>query len=283
MPHVNLFLIGVNKAGTSWLYDLLRQHPDIFMSEVKELYFFGDEGLAAERPPTLDAYHAHFPFDEPYRYFGDATVMYYRRARTAAEIHAYNPDATCLAIVRDPVERLLSQYRYHKQLGLLDETMTVEDVFDVSDSRLFADSRYETTLPAYADRFGRDQFTVLSLERGREDLEALWDKLTGVLDLPSRPLPSLDARPQNPTGSLWFRRLYRHTVRPIRRMAPGVYRWMLTSSAVHHIKRGLLRLLGTADADAVPPDLRRRLREEFAPTYAYLRDELGFDVYDGRG
>ena len=35
MNRVNLFLIGVNKAGTSWLYYLLAQHPDVFMAAEK--------------------------------------------------------------------------------------------------------------------------------------------------------------------------------------------------------------------------------------------------------
>jgi hypothetical protein len=101
MNRVNLFLIGVNKAGTSWLYYLLDQHPEVFMADAKELYFFGDEGPEEERPASLDDYHAHFPFDDDYRYFGDATVMYYRSPATADEIQAYNPDAKLLAIVRD--------------------------------------------------------------------------------------------------------------------------------------------------------------------------------------
>ena len=66
--HVNLFVIGVNKAGTSWLYTLLQKHPDVFMSAQKELFYFGER-----YPEGRDEYHAHFPFDQSYRYFGEAT------------------------------------------------------------------------------------------------------------------------------------------------------------------------------------------------------------------
>ena len=280
MDRVNLFLIGVNKAGTSWLYYVLAQHPDVFMAAEKELYFFGDEGGAGERTATQADYHAHFPFDEHYRYFGDATVMYYRHPSTADEIYAYNPEAQVLAIVRDPIQRLLSQFQYHKQLGLLDEATSLEDALDGRDPRLLRDSHYEETLPAYAERFGNDQFTVVSLEAGRQAPNAFWERLLDTLNLPPAPRPPADDRPENPTGSAAFRAVYRHTVQPLRHAFPGAYRWLLGSAGARWAKRALLRLLGTAGAktEALSPELAPRLRKEFAPTYAYLQD-LGLEVY----
>jgi hypothetical protein len=280
MNRVNLFLIGVNKAGTSWLYYLLARHPDVFMAAEKELYFFGNEGVAEERTATQADYHAHFPFDEPYRYFGDATVMYYRRPSTAEEIQAYNPEAKVLAIVRDPIQRLLSQFQYHKQLGLLDEATSLEDALNGRDPQLLRDSHYEETLPAYADRFGPGQFTVVSLEAGKDAPDAFWANLLAFLSLPLAPRPTSGDQPENPTGSAAFRAVYRHTVQPLRHAFPGAYRWLLGSAGARGAKRALLRLLGTAGAktEALSPELALRLREEFAPTYAYLQD-LGLEEY----
>jgi len=281
MNRANLFLIGVNKAGTSWLYYLLDQHPEVFMADAKELYFFGDEGPEEERPASLDDYHAHFPFDEEYRYFGDATVMYYRSPTTADEIQAYNPDAKLLAIVRDPIQRLLSQFQYHKQLGILDEATSLEEALDGRDPQLLRDSHYEETLPAYADRFGPEQFTVVSLETGKDHPDAFWDDLLDFLSLPDTPRPTDEDRPENPTGSAAFRAVYRTTVQPLRRTFPGAYRWLLGSTAARQAKLALLRLLGTAGAktEVLSPEMETHLRDEFAPTYAYLR-ALGFEWYD---
>ncbi|MCS3641345.1 sulfotransferase family protein [Salinibacter ruber] len=279
MNRVNLFVIGVNKAGTSWLYYLLDQHPDVFMADAKELYYFGEEGPDEERPETLEAYHRHFPFDRNYRYFGDATVMYYKSATTADEIRAYNPDAKLLAIVRDPIQRLLSQFQYNKQLGLIDEATSLPEA--LPDRRYLVDtSHYEETLPAYTDRFGADQFKVVSLEAGRADPEAFWAALLDFLSLPRAPRPEENDQPENPTGSPAFRAVYRSTVRPLRRHFPQAYRWLLGSTVARQTKLALLRLLGKAGAksEALPPEMEARLRDEFAPTYAYLRD-LGFEVY----
>ena len=280
MNEVNLFLIGVNKAGTSWLYYLLDQHPDVFMADAKELYFFGDEGPEAERPTSLEEYHGHFPFDENYRYFGDATVMYYKSAATADEIRAYNPDAKLFAIVRDPIQRLLSQFQYNKQLGIIDEATSLLEALPER-RYLVRASHYEETLPAYAERFGPEQFHVVSLEAGHADPDAFWRDVLAFLDLPEAPRPKSEDRPENPTGSPAFRAVYRSTVRPLRRHFPQAYRWLLGSTMARQTKLALLRLLGTAGAktDALSPAMKAHLQEEFAPTYDYLR-ELGFEVYD---
>lgn len=283
MDRVNLFIIGVNKAGTSWLYYFLGQHPDVFMSEVKELYFFGDKKnypvAGTQDPNDLDGYHDYFPFDQNYQYFGEATAKYYQSEAVADEIRTYNPRARLLAIVRDPIQRLLSQYRYRKQLGLFDEDTTLDEALDGRDPPLYEDSHYERSLPAFTDRFGADQFKIVSLEAARDEPERVWEELLAFLDLPPAPCPDPDSKPENPTGSAAFRRVYKLTTRPIKAYAPSVYKWMLQSPLVRTIKLGLIRVLGTAESTALSPEQEARLREEFAPTYAYLR-ERGFDVYD---
>lgn len=269
---VNLFLIGVNKAGTSWLYALLNKHPAIFMAEAKELYYFWSGSAAIAGIDTEAAYHRHFPFESDHRYYGDATVMYYRDPVVADRIRAYNPEARALAIVRDPIQRLLSQFRYHKQIGVLPESATLAEALAKPGTRLLRDSHYEETLPPFAERFG-DRFTLVRLASGKADPEALWTQLQDALDLPAVPLPDDATAPANPTGSPAFRMLYRNIVPPVRKHAPGLYRWMLQSAAIHRTKQMLLRMLGTADKNALSPAMQGRLEEEFAPTYAYLARE----------
>lgn len=279
MDRVNLFIIGVNKSGTNWLNHLLAQHPDVFMSEVKELNYFNDREPA---PHTLEEYHGYFPFSDEYTYYGEASARYYEDAAVATKLYEYNPDAKLLAIVRDPIERLLSQYRYHKQLGVIEESTTLEEALNGRDPALLRDSHYENTLPVFAERFGANQFRVVSLEQGLSNPESEWNRLLDYLSLSPVPYPDPNNSPKNPTGSAGFRLIYRLTVRPIRRYAPAAYRWMLRSTIVKKIKNGLLNLLGTAEADPIPPEVYDHLRAEFAPTYDYLQS-LGFDVYAPSG
>lgn len=274
MNRVNLFLVGVNKAGTSWLHYQLAAHPRIFMAEEKELYYFG-----ATYPADLEAYHAHFPFEESYRYFGEATPVYYRSPETCAQIREYAPeDARVLAIVRDPIDRLRSQYYYHRQLGLIEEDRSLEGTLADGYRQIVEDSHYEEHLPAYREAFG-DRFRIVSLERAGGAPEETWSELLEFLDLGEVPPPSPESRPSNATGSASFRTLYRWTVRPVKRHAPRLYRAMLRSPATTTVKQTLLSWMGTAEKDPLGEETEAALREEFRPTYRYLRD-LGFGHYE---
>jgi hypothetical protein len=272
--HANLFVVGVNKAGTSWLYKLLQEHPDVFMSSQKELFYFGER-----HPEELTDYHAHFPFDRPYRYFGEATPFYCHDAAVARKIHDYAPDAKVLAIVRDPIDRLYSQFYYQKQLGHVSEEAGPEALLSPEAAKFRWNSHYETLLPPFAETFGPEQFKLVSLEAAGADPDAFWSELQRFLDVRPAPRPTAGEGSTNATGSPVFRAVYRRLVSPMQRHAPALYRALLGHPLARAAKDTLLRLLGTADKQALPDDVAAELRAEFQPTYRYLAEQ-GIDAYD---
>jgi hypothetical protein len=145
--------------------------------------------------------------------------MYYKSAATADEIQAYNPGARLLVIVRDPIQRLLSQFRYNKQLGLIDEGTTVAEALPERPYLIRA-SHYEETLPTYAERFGPEQFRVVSLEAERADPDAFWTDLLNFLDLPTSPVPA--------------RRIVPRTQRAAQRFGPSTAPSSARSATVFH-------------------------------------------------
>jgi hypothetical protein len=271
---VNLFIIGVNKAGTSWLNFLLEQHPDIFMSQLKEHYYFGNT-----YPDKLEEYHSHFPFEKDYLYYGESTHIYNQSEVAAHQIKEYSPDAKLLTIVRDPIQRLLSQYYFQKQTGVLKESITIEDVLNNPESPLIRESHYEKSLPVYQKIFGDSKFKIVSLEHSKDDLPGFWKELQIFLDLELIPFPETQSKSENATGSRLFRTLYRLTIRPIKVNNPKLYETLLQSKFMHRSKAILLNLLGTAKKENLSEELEAKLREEFIPTYEYL-NTLGFgDTY----
>src|SRR5215217_7116747 len=64
MTMPNFFIVGAQKAGTTSLYHYLDQHPQIYMSPIKEPCYFSDEirfenfSDEIRRPSTLDAFLA---------------------------------------------------------------------------------------------------------------------------------------------------------------------------------------------------------------------------------
>lgn len=271
---VNLFLIGINKAGSSWLYYVLKEHPDIFMSEVKELYYFGEQ-----YPHRLEKYHSNFDFKNNFHYYGEGTPMYYRKESIAKEIFDYSPSAKIIAVVRDPIERMYSQFYYHKQLGQVEEKTTIEEAFKRKDTHLLQDSHYEKTLPKFENIFGKKNFRIVSLEEMIQNRKNIWRDLQNFLNLEEVNFPENRKKSENATGSPAFRKIYRSTIRPIKKNNPTLYKKLLKSKTLRLTKKMLLNKLGKSQKEALKRATRKRLYEEFEPTYQYLAT-MGFgDIY----
>ena len=102
LPH---FLgIGTTKAGTTWLWRMLRPHPEIFMPVRKEIHFFDNHFSQG-----LDWYLAHFSEAPPQQMRGEITPAYsiLPPARIRV-VHHLMPGAKLLYVVRNPIERAWS-------------------------------------------------------------------------------------------------------------------------------------------------------------------------------
>ncbi len=104
----NLIIIGTQKCGTSSLHHYLDQHPDVFMSETKELDFFVD---SLNWKNGLDWYESQFSDNATIR--GESSPSYTMHPNftgVAKRMHSIVPDARLIYIVRDPVDRVVSHY-----------------------------------------------------------------------------------------------------------------------------------------------------------------------------
>ena len=104
----NLIVIGAMKCGTTSLHDYLNMHPDIFMSDPKEIDYFSGENSGK----TLDWYTSHFDTDR--KICGESSQNYSKAhyplyAPAPKRMSELIPDAKLIYIVRDPIER----YRSH--------------------------------------------------------------------------------------------------------------------------------------------------------------------------
>lgn len=119
----DMLIIGCQKGGTSSLYNYLSQHPRMFEADVKEVHFF-DGGL----DPAWDKYaegerlyRSYFPRTEAVRAAGglafEATPGYMHNPLAPARMAAMVPDAKLIALLRDPVERTISNYFHEQRRG----------------------------------------------------------------------------------------------------------------------------------------------------------------------
>ena len=114
----NFFLLGPPKAGTTAVAAALGRHPQVFMSDPKEpnhfLYAGGNPHILPldRNVPDRDDYLALFAGAKDALIRGEASPYYICVDHCAQEIARFAPDAKLMVILRNPVERAFSAYRY---------------------------------------------------------------------------------------------------------------------------------------------------------------------------
>lgn len=121
----NFFIVGAAKAGTTSLYHYLRQHPDIFISPIKEPKFFsvtanrfphcgpGDIDVDNTIIKNLNDYLSLFANVSTQKCIGEASADYlYFHTHVAPAIKAFNPKAKIIIILRNPIDRAFSAYKH---------------------------------------------------------------------------------------------------------------------------------------------------------------------------
>jgi sulfotransferase family protein len=114
-PRVNFVIAGVQKAGTTALFEYLAETDDIALSRVKETHFFDDDARDWTRPDYAD-YHALFDAPDG-RPSGEATPIYLYWPNSLERMAAYNPAMRVIVLLRDPVERAWSHWRMEYARG----------------------------------------------------------------------------------------------------------------------------------------------------------------------
>lgn len=102
----NLIGLGAPKAGTTWLFRCLQEHPEVFMAPAKEIDFFRAETIEGR----LGEYEAHFQSAEGFRAVGEISVRYLHSERAPERVEQVLPDARLFVSLRNPVEQVYSHY-----------------------------------------------------------------------------------------------------------------------------------------------------------------------------
>ena len=116
---LDFMIIGAQKAGTTALASFLSEHPDLQMSDPKEVHLFNSpEYSPLWSVDEINArYKPSFPAGSESRLWGEATPIYLYWPEIAPELRRYNPDLKLIAILRDPIDRAISHYMMEKGRG----------------------------------------------------------------------------------------------------------------------------------------------------------------------
>ena len=196
----DFLVLGTQKGGTTTLQQLLIQHPGVYLAPGKEVHYFSKHW---EQPTAW--YASHYAGAAPQQRCGDITPFYLFHPQAPQRIHSLLPKAQLIVLLRDPVERALSQYFHSVRLGF--ETLALEDALAAEQERLnsgerqhlqehsyLSRSRYLEQLDRYGALFPDQQLLVLQSEALFTDPAATWQQIETFLGLPQAPCPAATPR-----------------------------------------------------------------------------------------
>ncbi len=268
----DFFLLGAAKSGTTSLHHYLRQHPALYLPEVKELDFFN---APAERfEANLDWYLRYFQ-DAGERLAGEATPLYFRCPdlvpRRMRQLYG-DTSPQFLLLLRDPPERAYSHYLHKVSQGT--EPLSFEEALRAERERpkqkrrawksYFQDGLYAERLEAWYDQFPPEQFLILLSSDLREHPQVALRSIFRFL--------GVDPEPEIDTSS----RLNRTTERQSRTLGmllsvlPSWMPPLLRSSTPESLRLWIEQRVrrgasSGGDRPDLDPQIERRLRSAYEP------------------
>ena len=188
--------IGTQKGGTTTLHQLLTSHPQVFLPKCKEIHFFS---LHYEKGTNW--YTNHFEDAAINQIKGEITPLYLFDPKAPKCIHKILPKAKLITLLRDPVERTLSQIFHARRRGF--ETLEPKDAIEAEKERLrsgsqfsmqkhsyIARSRYLEQLERYEKLFPKKNMLIIKSEDLFDNTSTAWRKIQEFLDIDIMPNPA---------------------------------------------------------------------------------------------
>ncbi|MGZ8794278.1 MAG: sulfotransferase family protein [Gaiellaceae bacterium] len=296
------FIVGAPKSGTTSLYEYLEGHPDVFMSPVKEPFYFSPDVVSGRPRFTFgedeSEYLSLFANARQEKRAGEASVRYIFSREAPRLIREFQPDARIVAILRNPIDILYAGHNERVSIGtesLLDfEEALSADAERLEGRRLRPGSnalwatyrptaRHGDNLANWLSIFPRHQMHVIIFDDFAADTPGAFRRLLEFLEVdPDYRPASFSARRQShrPRGGMVralirnpAARLVSHSVLPrlLGRSTASRIVWRFRQSPINR---------GRYERPPLAPELRSRLIEEFRPDVTRLSELLGRDLVD---
>lgn len=230
----DFYVVGAAKAGTTSLWHYLKQHPGLFLVsdfKHKELaYFASDHGMS-----NRDQYTSFFKEANPNQLIGEVCNSYLTDLKSATLIKEEVPKAKIIIILRDPIQRAKSLWRWMLQEGyetIDDFNMAlIEEENRINDSEFKqnnahgnywnfmykASGLYYNQVKRYYDVFGKDNCFVCLFDELESNTESLMQRMYNFLELKEEHI-QIEYKIQNVSGSVRFPKFQRF----LRQTAPKI-------------------------------------------------------------
>jgi hypothetical protein len=301
----DFFIVGHAKSGTTALYEMLRCHPQIYMPNHKEPWFFASDmrprfqpQAAGVLPATLDDYLALFAPAGPGQRAGEASSSYLWSRTAAAAIAQAHPAARIIAILREPASFLRSLHLQLLQTHVEAKKDLRKAIALEADRRQgrhiprrshrpqllqYSDHvRYAEQLRRYHAVFPPEQVLVLIYDDFRRDNESTVRTVLRFLDVDdTHPVEVLDANPTILMRSQQLDDLV-HAVTvgrgPVSRLAKAAVKAVTPRDARHGVLGVTRRRVVHGEPGSPDEELMLELRRRFKPEVVALSEYLDRDL-----
>jgi hypothetical protein len=157
-------IIGAMKCATSTLHDQLDGVAGVSMSEPKEPNFFSD---AENWSKGADWYTSLFEKMPPDALKGESSTHYTKLPtypECAKRLAEYLPDAKLIYVMRDPIDRIVSQYIHEWSQHVIDKDCDINLAIEAH-PMLVDYSKYAMQLDPYIQAFGHKRILPIFFER----------------------------------------------------------------------------------------------------------------------
>lgn len=207
----NFLIIGTMKAGTTSLYSYLSQHPQVYMSPIKEPRFFALEEAELSARQTnehkavwessvtrLADYIALFDEVTDETAIGEASPIYMAWSNKAApRIKHYIPDAKLIAILRNPVDRAYSHFSHNVKVGVEQSTDFAEALrLDEIHQQWWYKKQgfYAMLLEPFRELFTEEQIKLFRYEDFQRDSVGVLREIFKFLEVDDHFVPDISVR-----------------------------------------------------------------------------------------
>lgn len=194
----NFFIVGAPKCGTTAWVAYLGSHPDIYFPPRKEPSYFCPDLLPIQRVQTMHDYLDLFRDSGDAKIVGEASVTYLRSEVAPGQIHAFDPDAKILILLRGQEDFLPSLHNQlifngeeliedFEQAWRLSGKRTREEVplccNDIRSLDYKEAGRFSGQVRRYLDQFRAEQIRIFHFEDWVSDPRSTYLKIMDFLGL----------------------------------------------------------------------------------------------------
>lgn len=297
----NLFIVGQPKTGTTALHQFLGQHPEIYMSSIKEPHFFcADFHLESDRAygkqrfydfRSESAYLQLFSKAKNVKIAGESSTNYLYSQVAAEKIHNFNADAKIIIVLREPAQFLYSLHSHYVKFTeenepdfltalALETKRQQEEALSprvTSPSYLYYSQRvqYYQQVKRYCDRFKPEQIKVILFEEFKSENERIFREILEFLGVQPNFTPEYAAI--NVNKEVKFKAINNLINNPV---AKSISKNLLSQEFNDFVRDNIVEKLlwHQAPKATMPEEIRLQLKQQYQPEVAKISDLLQLDL-----